>query len=424
MTRRWLLALAALTALATRAHALEQDYAPESSDWNGLSGFAGLAGSVGLEVVPVEVLDWDTVTPRDAVAVIYPLAPIEPAQLLAFVRAGGRLLVADDRGRSSDALAALGILRDTGPPRASRLYNDDPDLPIATGAARDPIAGGITRLYTNVPASFSVEGDRSVAFKFDQGGALLVHGTLGEGRFFALADPSVLINGMLAFDENATVASNLARAMAPSDGAPARLFLVTHTFVVRGEPPSVLDKDAKGGANQFLADFSTFLDEANDYLASDAMLRALAALVAVAGAAFALLAIFRRRAVAPVAPWALADEGAALGHAALVAAADEGRSPSFVPAATLRELTDGHLAPSANHPEALALEPAELHRRLATALGARAAEGLRADLTLLRGLPTRAQALTPWAFRARPPALPDARAAAARVAAALARGKE
>lgn len=417
-------ALAVLVALAAPAHALEQDYAAESADWNGLSGFVGLAGSVGLEVTPVEVLDWDQVTPRDAVAIVYPLAPIEPAQLLAFVRAGGRLLVADDRGKSSDVLAALGILRNVGPPRASRLLNDDPDLPIATGAPKDPIAGGIARLYTNVPSSFTIEGERSIAFKFDQGGALLVHGTLGEGRFFALADPSVLINGMLAFDENATVTSNLVRAMAPSDGAPARLYLVTHTFVVRGEPPSVLDKDSKGGANQFLADFSTFLDEANDYLASDVMLRALAAAVAIMGAAFALLAIFRKRAVAPVAPWALADEGAALGAAALVAAADEGRTPNLVPAATLRELADGHLAPAAEHAEALALEPLVLHRRLATAIGARAAEALRADLDLLRRLPTRAQALTPWAVRAKPPSLPDARAAAARVADVLARGKE
>ena len=49
--------------------------------------------------------------PSDILVLVYPLQRVDPAQLGAFVQAGGNVVIADDFGEGKDAMQALGLLR-------------------------------------------------------------------------------------------------------------------------------------------------------------------------------------------------------------------------------------------------------------------------------------------------------------------------
>ena len=109
------------------------DYNPHSQDWNGLATFVGLVEGQGYTVDVKVQLEWGELTRNDILVFLYPLQQLEPNKLGAFVQAGGNVLVADDFGKSQDALAALGILRtEVVTPRATRYQDRRIWAPIAT----------------------------------------------------------------------------------------------------------------------------------------------------------------------------------------------------------------------------------------------------------------------------------------------------
>src|SRR6185436_5478964 len=181
--------------------------------WNGLSDLASLVESRGQTVLATDHVDWGDLDPeKDVVLVLYPQDPLDAQQVATWVRAGGSILLADDFGQCDDAFAEFGLRRAkaTGV-HAQRWYEDNPALPVATAWADDhPLARDADEIITNHPAVLSVtRGSPDVVFGFGRGDALVVAGKLGDGRFVALADPSVLINGMLQFDGNAGFATDL-----------------------------------------------------------------------------------------------------------------------------------------------------------------------------------------------------------------------
>src|SRR5215813_4313817 len=221
-------AAAVAVLLFARLAGAQGDYDVDNRAWNGLADFARLAAGVGITVEAKTEVDWQTLSPdRDAIAILYPTSRVEPVHLTAFLRAGGRLLIGDDFGNSDEALARLGLLRRTAQGVRARRYDQNPNLPIAFPRAQGhPLAREAPELITNHPSTFDAPSGADVVYTFGGQDAVVVAGDLGAGRWVAVSDPSVLINGMLAFDGNLAFALNVIRYLAPM-GRPARIILLT-----------------------------------------------------------------------------------------------------------------------------------------------------------------------------------------------------
>jgi hypothetical protein len=317
-----------------------QDYSLANTGWNGLSQLQALASSAGMTMVSENELDWKDVGPTDVIYFIYPTARVDAVQLAAFLRRGGRALLADDFGKGDEALARLGVLRhDAQGVHAARFWQSNPALPIATPSeASHPLARKAGQIVTNHPSVFSVQPGPDVVYEFAKGEGVVVAGDLDEGRFVALADPSVLINGMLAFQGNLAFAVNLVKFLVPTDTSkPARIIVLNGDFHLYGEPPGALDDPHTGTMNGILGDLGKFFDELNDYVAPAGGLRNGARLagflVLLGGIAYALL----RRARDPDAGFARVDPARA-GYEAAVEDFDRNGATNYaLPAAALRE---------------------------------------------------------------------------------------
>jgi hypothetical protein len=412
MRRARLVLAFALVALlpSAAAFAAARDYDPDNAEWNGVSELATLAKNAGLTVEATDHVDWAELDPgRDVLFIFYPTMTLEANQVSTWIQAGGRVLLADDFGKCDEAFAELGLERD--PARgvhAARWYQDNPQLPVASASAADhPLARDLDELYTNHPAIFRVtRGTPDVIFAFGKQGkeeAVVIAGKLGDGRFVALSDPSVLINGMMAVDANATFASRLVDFLTPeasvsagASGGSPRLVLLTHGFVLSGVPPEPARSElGLPGAAGALRDTGRWLRELEQWLPDDQPLRAAAVLTAFALvlAGMALLPLARAQKLDG--SWVRAHGGhERVDFEKLVENYDDPRwDGNFAfPAALLRENVAARLSPFAGTPEPLELDPGELIRRVRIRAGARAAEEVGAELDRLRALPTREQA--------------------------------
>jgi hypothetical protein len=279
--------LVALAAPAAPARAGEDDYRVDNAGWNGLADFAALARALHVPLTATAELDLGRLDPaRDALLVIYPRAVLPPELVTAFVRGGGRLLVADDFGAADAALAALDVRREPyRARRAGRRHRDRPDLPLAVpGAARHALTDGVDEVVCNHPATLRSAHPALLHLhrELDQ---VLVAGTLGAGTFVALSDPSVLINAMLAFPGNLALATNLLQELAPPGSG--RAYLLVQEFALAGRLPA---GPAAGSSTRVVLAFNDFLAGLNELVPDAAALRlagwasgaALAVLVAAA----------------------------------------------------------------------------------------------------------------------------------------------
>ena len=253
------------------------DYALDSSAWNGLSALVSVAASGGVTVEARSRLAWSDLAPRDVLFILYPTERVDPVYLSTFLRGGGRALIADDFGRADEALARLGILRHPWHPGAAPSYLDNPNLPYARPLDEGhPLTVGVTELVTNHPSAFKTDDGIDPIFGYGKGDAVVVAGGFGAGRFVALSDPSVLINDMLAFDGNLAFAANLLRYLAPE--RPARVFVLTGDALMTGQPREAGSSGQPPSFNEAIAQILAALDELNDYLAPEPVLRAIAVL--------------------------------------------------------------------------------------------------------------------------------------------------
>jgi uncharacterized protein DUF4350 len=342
----WLSAMLLAGPGAARGAGGGNDYDLENRDWNGLSDLASIAQSRGFTVDTRGDVEWTEIGAGDALFVLYPTGRLDAVHLAAFIRQGGRVLVADDFGRSDEALARLGILRRPALGiHPARVWAGNPNLPVAVPVAEGhPLARGVAELVTNHPAVFSLSGWADTVFAYGNGEAVVVAGQMGTGRFVALSDPSVLINGMLAFDGNLAFAVNLldflgGGAPAATAGRPPRIIVLTRDFNLLGQPPDALDEArAAASVNDMLGNLRNGLDELNDYLAPDTILRLIGWLAAVLVLAVGMLVIPLRRPREPDGSFARAA-GEITSFEKVVADYDDGRGDRnfALPAAVLRE---------------------------------------------------------------------------------------
>ncbi|MBI5607479.1 MAG: DUF4350 domain-containing protein, partial [Deltaproteobacteria bacterium] len=107
-----------------------RDFDPQSADWNGLATLLATAARIDVELSAVRDLDWATVSEREVLLVVGPVASlVDPAPMLAFLRAGGRLILADDFRAGASWAAPLGVDVLPQPGRAPQTFDGNPAFP-------------------------------------------------------------------------------------------------------------------------------------------------------------------------------------------------------------------------------------------------------------------------------------------------------
>ena len=208
--------------------AAQGDYSPESDDWNGLSSLVEQARELGIDLTTTNDLDYALIGRDTSLLIIYPTVPLDRQALVSNLRAGGRVLIADDFGSSAPLLERLGVRRDESQVEGGLHFRGDPDLPIAAPVTEDHVlTQGVRRLLTNHPATL-VTDLPSVFVTGDPERTLVAVGAIGEGRLVIVGDPSTLINNMLEVDGNRQFARNLLTYLSGEDHR--QLVLVTGHF--------------------------------------------------------------------------------------------------------------------------------------------------------------------------------------------------
>jgi hypothetical protein len=286
------LLLAAAILLPSHALAVETDFLPMNPNWNGLTEFVRLARGLQVQVRLRPTLDWAELDEHDVLLLLHPTERVDAPSFVQFVRRGGKAIVADDFGATTELLRQLAIRRHVAPATPfDTLHLNNPSLPLARATDRQhPLTRAVPFVMTNHPAYFQSELPTLLGFG-DGRRQLVVAGQLGKGLFVALADPSVVINAMLQFEHNVAFATNLLRyTCRPSRD---RLNIVTGYFVQRGvgKPPGTTD-----AGTAVVERLNRRIGRMNDFAFTEAGMRAIALVVAgLVGLALALLLPAQRR---------------------------------------------------------------------------------------------------------------------------------
>ncbi len=221
---RWLgcVLTIALASAASPALAQGHDFST-TGGWNSVSELMRIARDHGANVHVVDRLDVGTLQPTDSVLILDPDAPLPSRELTAFLRSGGRVVLADDYGSGDSLLSTFQIGR--AEPDASRALQlrGNPALLVARPRGQHRLASGVRALVTNHPAMVYHRA-LSPIFELSEGEALVLAGAVGSGRLVVLSDPSVLIDNMLELRGNRVFAENLVDDL--DDGRGGRLFVV------------------------------------------------------------------------------------------------------------------------------------------------------------------------------------------------------
>ena len=212
------------------------DFDPANVEWNGGARLLALGRELGLRVEPATVLALGALTPRTALLFLGPrTAP--PEELRRFVRAGGRLAIADDVGAGAAFFARYGLQR-LAEPAATMGLGGLAHLALAYPRRRHMLTWGIDSIATNHPAALRAPGRVPLlAFSGEDGFLHALHD--GDGELLALSDPSVLTNQMLPFADNEHFAVALLRYLTRGTKA-RRLLVFWGNYEISGVLPPVL----------------------------------------------------------------------------------------------------------------------------------------------------------------------------------------
>lgn len=375
---------------------LTDDYNPDNNSWNGLTTFVALARGLGITVELRRELEWSEIDPGDVLMVLYPTSLIVPRHLSSFIRGGGRVVIGDDFGRSNRLFAELSLLRaDAIGVGASKYHNDLAYAPIANAIKGATLAERAPTLVTNHPAMFSDLGFTKAIYRFGPGEVVVSEGELGRGYLVGLADPSVLINRMLQFDDNFQFAINMLRRL--TEKGSRKITVVTGRFRLAGEPAEPNDRpDGVAGAADFA---NNWLGEINEYVATKSTAKGLALLFAGLVAVLLLFIVPLRSKSELNGSWTRARPNMpqALTSAAVVSLFDRtSRKQSFAVAATaVRDAVSRRLADKLGITDPFHGVPEHvLFRQLEDNCGPHASAHLRPVYQALKGLPSRDHAVS------------------------------
>ena len=220
--------------------------------WEGTSELYALAqqelGKARVEVLAS--LDYEHLGKDDGLLVLHPERDLDYNELSAFLRAGGRMAVLDDRGEAAHFLARFQIRRVEAPRSPAQSLRDNPNLAIAVPAVeqvagqeqnRHPVVAGVDRVVTNHPTAL-VHPNLTQVLKIPALGepdaTLAVTGIIAKsGRLFAMGDPSTVINEMLRYPGNRAFASGLLKYLVENDSGVSRggkLYILANDFSQKG----------------------------------------------------------------------------------------------------------------------------------------------------------------------------------------------
>ncbi len=230
-------AAAARAAPGDDAVSVGRDFHIGHKGWNGLSDFATLAADLGCPMDVRRTLDYGALDGQDVLLFLHPETALDESNLLSFLSAGGRVILADDYGMGAAALGKLGISRRSGNlPPGTRRYRDGQELPIAVPARGTALGRSAAELVGNHSAFFSSALPPTYAFA--PGAALVIEATIQRGRLVAIADPSIFINNMLQLTGNREFAARLVLDICRQQRD--RLVVLYGPFLQRGTTPAVL----------------------------------------------------------------------------------------------------------------------------------------------------------------------------------------
>lgn len=199
-----------------------QDFMRTNPFWNGLRDFSE---EFKAEMAPS--LDQAISGRGDTVLIAIPYRPYSDEELeriADFVHAGGRLLVMDDYGFGNQILRALELdMEFYGKPLLDPYITyRNQWLPIVTDLAPEMKEAGIQQLTLNHATALRVGGSYEILARssdtayldvngnqaWDEGeprGSLVVaaRATVGQGSVTIVSDPSILINSMVGYGDNA-----------------------------------------------------------------------------------------------------------------------------------------------------------------------------------------------------------------------------
>jgi hypothetical protein len=308
-------------------------------EWEGTSELLDIArAELGRDRVEiVGTLDYGKLDANDGVLVLHPEVDIDPDEMGAFLAAGGRLALLDDRGRAPSFLTRYHIQRVEAPLRPAQVLRGNNNLPIALPVlqevagqeqSRHPTMRDVDRIVTNHPTALvhqKLTPVLEIPAIGEPNATLAVTGVIEKrGRVFAMGDPSTLINLMLRYPGNRAFAKHLVEYLVDRDERPERpgkLYIVTNGFRQRGH---------YGGAAGPLRELGDLVSGVRDALraAEESGLSSTVAIVLAAGAlAVALvwslehaLRAYRRYVPRYALPMPLIGQGGVAGRAALLAA--------------------------------------------------------------------------------------------------------
>jgi hypothetical protein len=210
------------------------DFSIFNSGWNGTSQLAVLTYEAGkfapafkvqstgtdvtIEQADLATIDLDPAT--DALAIIGPTKTFsseEGKHIGDFIRAGGKLLLADDFGMGNSLLQGIGVdSRFVDDLVVDLAYEKLPEFSVLFDLREDPLTVNVTTLLLNYPASLIVNETTTVVVAYssiaswrDMNGnrlqewgeprgpfPIVARESVGAGSILLISDPSILINGM------------------------------------------------------------------------------------------------------------------------------------------------------------------------------------------------------------------------------------
>jgi hypothetical protein len=226
---------------ARRAEAAPFDLKGE--DWEGLSQFLHIAevelGSS--RTTATSTLDLHRLDPADAVVLVHPTRSLDVDELAAFMRAGGRVVLLDDYGTGDELLAKFDIRRRPLPGRPAEMLRGNPALAIAEPATELHLAlRDLSPVVTNHATGLEQPALSPILVVHGDGEddvLLALAGVVGQGRLLAVGDASVVINSMLRYPGNRTLALALVRYALeeqPAGKHTGKLYVLANDFEMTG----------------------------------------------------------------------------------------------------------------------------------------------------------------------------------------------
>ena len=218
------------------------DYDADSHEWNGLSGFIQLASEIKVPLLLRQHLILQDIEPGSGILLLAPQGELPRRNLANFMREGGRVGLLDDQGTGEYLLQAFHIRRQALTVAAETpMLRGNPELAIALPSSDHPLTYGVAALVTNHPQVLVHPHLEPVLTVDPDGQALALSGAVGEGRLVAVADASILINNMLAYNGNRHFAQNLLRYLSGEQQGP--VYLVVGSGAVSASHKALRQQD-------------------------------------------------------------------------------------------------------------------------------------------------------------------------------------